>query len=170
MNTSQLNSYEIDLFASIHNTILPKRKQNFDTKGISSAKNLQYTTIIEPIMIKTKQVLDMFNKTNYDLSRYYIEFQQRNCGFEKKCKRTFDWHEDDYGAVNYKVHTIIYYIRKENTIKGGNLEYIFENKNYIQQIKNGQILCFDGNLKHRPEICSGIGCRDSIVVFIKSAF
>ena len=119
MNTSELNCYEIDLFASIHNTFLPKRKKNFDRKGISSAKNLKSKTIIEPIMIKTKQLLDMFNKKNYNLSRYYIEFQHRNCGFEKKCKRTFDWHEDDYGAVKYKVITIIYYIRKDNTIKGG---------------------------------------------------
>jgi len=170
MNTSHLNSSEIELFASIHNTILPKRKQNFHTKGISSAKNVHSKTMIEPIMKKTKQLLDMFNKTNYDLSRYYIEFQQRNCGFETKSKRTFPWHEDDYGAVNYKVHTIIYYIRKDSTIEGGNLEYTLENTNYIQEIKNGQILCFDGNLKHRPEICFGIGCRDSIVVFIKSGF
>ena len=64
-----------------------------------------------------------------------IEFHQRNCGFEKKYKRTFPWHEDDYGAVNFKVYTIIYYIRKDHTIKGGNLEYKFKNKNYIQQIK-----------------------------------
>lgn len=168
MNISQLNDNEKHLFASIHNTILPKRKKNFDTKGISSAKKSKSKPVIEPLMIKTRELLEMFGKTKYDLSHYYIEFQQRNCGFEKKCKRTFDWHNDDYGVVNYNVYTIIYYIRKDNTIKGGNLEYIFENKNYIQQIENGRILCFDGNLKHRPEICSGIGCRDSIVVFIKS--
>ena len=118
--------------------------------------------------IMLHQLLDLFNKTDYDLSQYYIEFHQRNCGFEKKYKRTFPWHEDDYGAVNFKVYTIIYYIRKDHTIKGGNLEYKFKNKNYIQQIKAGQILCFNGNLQHRPEICSGIGCRDSIVVFVKS--
>ena len=170
MNTSLLNSHEKHSFASIHNTILPKRTQHFDTKGISSARNSKYKTIIEPIMIKTKQILDMFSKTNYDLSEYYIEFHQRNCGFEKKCKRTFEWHKDNYGPVSYKVYTIIYYIRKDSTIKGGNLEYKFENKNYIQEIKNGQILCFDGNLKHRTEICSGMGCRDSIVVFVKSKF
>lgn len=170
MNISRLNPDEQYLFATIHNNFLPKRKQNFDKKGISSYKNSTSKKIIEPIIIKTKQLLDSLNKTNYDLSQYYIEFQQRNCGFEKKCKRTFDWHKDDCGTVNYKVYTIIYYIRKDNTIKGGNLEYIFENKNHIQEIQNGQILCFDGNLKHRPEICSGIGCRDSIVVFIKSKF
>ena len=66
------------------------------------------------------------------------------------------------------MYTIIYYIRKDHTIKGGNLEYKLKNKNYIQQIKTGQILCFKGNLQHRPEICSGIGCRDSVVVFVKS--
>jgi len=168
MNISQLNSSEIDLFASIHNSLLPKRKQSFDRKGISSKQNLKYNNIIAPIMIKTKQLLDMFNKTNYDLSQYYIEFQQRNCGFEKKRKRIFEWHNDDYAAVNYKVYTIVYYIRKDNTIKDGNLEYKVGNKKYIQQIKKGQILCFDGTLKHRPEICSGIGCRDTIVIFIKT--
>ena len=168
MNISELKGDEKHIFSSIHNTFLPKRKQNFDTKGILSGKNLKSKNLVEPIIKKTKQLLDMFNKTNYDLSQYYIEFQQRNCGFEQKCKRTFPWHEDDYGAVNFKVYTIIYYIRKDHTIKGGNLEYKFKNKNYIQQIKTGQILCFNGNLEHRPEICSGIGCRDSIVVFIKS--
>ena len=168
MNISELNIDEKNLFASIHNTFLPKRKQNFDTKGILSGKNLKSKTLVEPIIKKTKQILDLFDKTNYDLSQYYIEFHQRNCGFEQKCKRTFPWHEDDYGAVNFKVYTIIYYIRKDHTIKGGNLEYKLKNKNYIQQIKAGQILCFNGNLQHRPEICSGIGCRDSIVVFVKS--
>ena len=168
MNVSELNSEEKHLFTSIHNNILPNRKKDFDTKGILSGKNLKSKNLVEPIIKKTKQLLDMFNKTNYDLSQYYIEFHQRNCGFEQKCKRTFPWHEDNYGAVNFKVYTIIYYIRKDHTIKGGDLEYVFENKNYIQQIKTGQILCFNGNLQHRPEICSGIGCRDSIVVFVKS--
>ena len=168
MNVSELNTDEKHLFASIHNNILPNRKKDFDTKGILSGKNLKSKTLVEPIIKKTKQLLDMFNKTNYDLSQYYIEFHQRNCGFEQKCKRTFPWHEDDYGAVNFKVYTIIYYIRKDHTIKGGNLEYKLKNKNYIQQIKTGQILCFKGNLQHRPEICSGIGCRDSVVVFVKS--
>ena len=168
MNISELTNDEWSLFSSIHNNILPERKKDFDTKGILSCKNLKSNTLVEPIIKKTKQILDLFDKTNYDLSQYYIEFHQRNCGFEKKYKRTFPWHEDDYGAVSFKVYTIIYYIRKDHTIKGGNLEYKFKNKNYIQQIKTGQILCFNGNLQHRPEICSGIGCRDSIVVFVKS--
>ena len=170
MNISHLVGYENDLFASIHNSFLSKRTNDFDSKAIYSNKNLQYTTRIELILIKTKKILDLFNKTNYDLSQYCIEFQQRNCGFEDECVQrhpTFTWHEDDYGIVNFNVYTIIYYIRKDKTIKGGNLEYIYENKNYMQQINERQILCFDGNLSHCPEMCTGIGCRDTIVVFIR---
>ena len=56
MDISQLNSYEKDLLISIHNTIIPKRKQNFDKKGILSGKNLKCNTIIDPIIIKTNQL------------------------------------------------------------------------------------------------------------------
>lgn len=165
MDISKLNDVEMILFISIHNTIIKKRKQQFNKKNI--LYNKTYNDIINPIITKTKEILDIFNKKNYDLSKYYIEFHQQNCGFEKKNKRIFDWHIDNYGAVNFKVNTVIYYLRKDITIKGGNLEYILE-KNYVQPIEDGKILCFDGNLKHRPEMCSGFGCRDSIVVFIKS--
>ena len=124
MNISNLSDNENELFSFIHNTIMPKRKKDFQTKGITSLDNI----IVKPILVKAKQILDMFNKQNYDLSKYYIEFQQRNCGFEKKCNRSFDWHEDNYGAVSFAVYTIIFYIRKDNTIKGGNLEYRYKNK------------------------------------------
>ena len=106
MNTFNLNNDEIKLFASIHKTIIPKRETSFERKGLYYNKN-RAKLIIEPIIKKTEKILDMFNKKNFDSSKYYIEFQQRNCGFEKKCKRTFDWHEDDYGAVNFKVYTVI---------------------------------------------------------------
>ena len=66
MNVSELNTDEKNLFASIHNNILPNRKKDFDTKGILSGKNLKSKTLVEPIIKKTKQLLDMFNKTNYD--------------------------------------------------------------------------------------------------------
>jgi len=167
MDTLELNNKEKNLFMSIHNTILPKRKKNFNKIGILSSKILNYNIILDPIITKSKEILDIFDKKNYDLSQYYVEFHQQNCGFQKNNKKFFDWHIDNYGAVNYKVYTIIYYLRKDITIKGGNLEYILE-KNYVQPIEDGKILCFDGNLKHRPEMCSGFGCRDSIVVFIKS--
>ena len=171
MDISELNSNDIDLLISIHNTMIQNRKKQFNKKGILYNKINNYniiSPIILPILNKTKKILDIFNKKNYDLSKYYIEFHQQNYGFKKINKRTFDWHIDNYGAVGFKVYTVIFYLRKDITIKGGNLEYILNGKNYIQEIIDGKILCFDGDLKHRPEMCSGFGCRDSIVVFIKS--
>ena len=164
MNTLQMNDKEKELFSSIHTSILPNRKKDFDKKGISSTNPNPET---EQIIIKTKEVLDMFEKKDYNLSKYRIEFHKRNCGFEKKSKLVFGWHKDDYSTINFKVYTVIYYLRKDETIKGGDLEYMVKDENYKQKIESGQILCFDGDLLHRPELCSGIGCRDTIVVFVK---
>ena len=168
MNISQMNTEEHDSLISIHHSMMPKRKKGFEKKNIAyySTSNSE-DGIAESILSMAKRVLDSANKTNYDLSKWFVEFQQRNCGFEKKIKRTFDWHRDDYAAVGFKVYTLIFYLRKDKTIKGGNLEYEIDNGKYIQEIESGDVLCFDGDLRHRPEICAGMGCRDSIVVFVK---
>ena len=167
MNTSQLNDYEINLFNTIHKLQLPKRRKVFSKKGLFSKSILLKKIIIKPIIEKTKYILDLFNKINYDLSKYYIEFQHRNCGFEKKCRRTFPWHVDQDGPMDSKVYSIVFYIRKDRGVKGGGLEYKIKGTKYMQYINEGDIVCFDGDIVHRPEICYGIGCRDSIVVFIK---
>ena len=79
----------------------------------------------------------------------------------------FAWHQDDYGAVNYKVNTIIYYLRKDKTIRNGNLKYKINDIEATHIVKKGDILCFRGDLWHYPETSTGFGCRDIIVVFIK---
>ena len=167
MNVSKLNESEIETYISIHNNILHIRKKGFEKKYFVSNYYKNYDIGIELILSKCKEVLDSFDKIDYDISKWYVEFQQRNCGFEKKAKRTFDWHVDDYATVSYKVYTIIFYLRKDITIEGGNLEYKLKKKTFTQKIEGGDILCFDGNIKHRPEVCDGMGCRDTIVVFIK---
>ena len=169
MNCSHLNDQEINSLTAIHSNIFPKREKGFEKRPFSSLNNAKskYDNITHPILSKTKEVLHLLGITNYDFSTWFMEFQQRNCGFEKKPKRTFKWHRDDYSTINYKVHTIIFYLRKDNSIKGGNLEYKLGKQIYNQKIEAGDILCFDGNIYHQPEICSGMGCRDSIVVFVK---
>ena len=119
MNTSQLTDYEIKLFNTIHKSQLPKRKKVFSKKGLFSKSILLKKIIIKSIIEKTKEILDLFNKINYDLSKYYIEFQHRNCGFEKKCRRTFPWHVDQDGPMDSKVYSIVFYIRKDRGVKGG---------------------------------------------------
>ena len=173
MNTSQMNDEEMHLLTSIHHGIFPKREKGFEKRGFSYFNNAkakaksEYDNITQPILSKTKEVLNSFGISNYDLSTWFVEFQQRNCGFEKKAKRTFKWHKDDYSTIPCKVHTVIFYLRKDKSIKGGNLEYKLEKETHHQKIETGDILCFNGNIDHQPEICSGMGCRDSIVVFVK---
>ena len=165
MNISQLTSQETSAFQDIHKFLFTKRKKVFETKALSNKDKTKnnITSIIE----KATTILELFNKTNYSLDSYYIEFQHRNSGFEKKARRVFEWHEDDKATVSYNVYTVIFYIRKDNGIKKGGLEYKVNGKSHIQAINEGNILCFDGDVMHRPEICSGFGCRDTIVVFVK---
>ena len=41
---------------------------------------------------------------------------------------------DDYGGVNYEVNTFIFYLRKDKTVRGGNL-LIKDKKNHIIEEK-----------------------------------
>ncbi len=132
-----MNNEEMHLLTSIHHGIFPKREKGFEKRGFSYFNNAkaksEYDNVTQPILSKTKEVLDSFGITNYDLSTWFVEFQQRNCGFEKKAKRTFKWHKDDYSAMGCKVHTVM---RKDKSIKGGNLEYKLEKQTYNQKNRN----------------------------------
>ena len=127
--------------------------------------------IIEPILSKSLEIFKSLGIQNIDKSTFGIVFHQRNCGFEKSKKKTkispFTWHTDDNGAVSYKVFTIIYYLRKDITIKGGNLKYEINYRELIHNVNVGDVLCFKGDIMHNPEPSYGLGCRDIIVVFMK---
>lgn len=161
-----MNDEEMKTLTAIHHNIFPKREKSFEKLSFSYFNKVKAKAKCDTILSKTKEVLDYFNRTDYDLSTWFVEFQQRNCGFEKKVKRTFDWHRDDHATIGYKVYTVIFYLRKDETIKGGNLEYKLGKQTYTQKTGTGDVVCFNGSIYHRPEVCSGMGCRDSIVVFV----
>jgi len=87
-----MNNEEMHLLTSIHHGIFPKREKGFEKRGFSYFNNAkakakaksEYDNVTQPILSKTKEVLDSFGITNYDLSTWFVEFQQRNCGFEKR--------------------------------------------------------------------------------------
>ena len=95
-----------------------------------------------------------------------LECHQRNCGFEKKKHTAFKWHIDD-NVTSFPVYTVLFYLRKDITVIGGDLEYKIDNTLYTHQVKSGDIVQLRGDLKHNPQSTSGFGCRDIIVVFIK---
>ena len=70
--------------------------------------------------------------------------------------------EDDNG---YNMISVLFYLRKDSTIIDGNLIYI-DNKGNKQKIiiKNETTIIMDGRIKHKPEVCSGDGYRQTIIV------
>ena len=82
-------------------------------------------------------------------------------GDEGTIQPEFDWHEDDRGGVSYDVCTVIYYLRKDQTIKGGNLE--FQGMPTVE-IEAPMAVLFRGDMTHRAETMSGFGERSSVVV------
>lgn len=165
MFKSNLSEEELTHFSSIHKKFIPKRKKRFETYDIYYKQEKPIS--INPILEKAYSILDTYNNKNYDKNKYIVEFHQRNCGFEKKKYDCSDWHIDDFAAFNCRVYTILFYLRKDKTIDGGDLEYILDGNKFIHNVKNGDILHFSGNIKHKPQATGGFGCRDIIVVFIK---
>ena len=165
MNFFQLQEEELNNFVNIHQQILPNRKDRYKTLKISEKDNVNID--LQTIINKSKEILEKSNYLNFNDSKYVIEFHQRNAGFEKNKYGYFDWHTDDYELRGFPVYTILYYIRKDKTIKGGDLEYKINSKKNIHIVNEKDILCFPGNISHYPQPTSGFGCRDLIAVFIK---
>ena len=64
-------------------------------------------------------------------SKLVFEFHRRNYlsfGDKKTPHEDFLWHIDDMSVTPFKVYSIIFYLRKDSTIKGGNLLYKLDGK------------------------------------------
>ena len=90
--------------------------------------------------------------------------------FGEKTSHTFSKHRDSFGILLDNVNTCIFYLRKDKTFNGGNLEiygkgsYVNTNKILQTIIPNNNILCFDGDIYHKVSDFSGFGIRDCIVI------
>jgi hypothetical protein len=142
----------------------------------SLGRSVSSKKIFKSIEETTNYLLERNGLTKYKITNdnrldTVMEFRQTNCFSSNKNNSTshFDLHKDDYGPINSECISIIYYIRKDQGIKGGNFLYK-EDKNLpvltYQEIDEGDVLIFKGNLEHTQEPTYGIGCRDTIGVFI----
>ena len=171
MNKLTLTHEDLDKFKAIHSLILPKRVKNYEHHMIlnsTSSKNKQSLLIIQPIVSKSLEIFKQLGIHNIDDTTFGVEFHQLNSGFGKEKQISpFTWHIDDNAVVSYKVYTIIYYLRKDITIKGGDFQYEINDIELKHIVCSGDVLCFKGDISHIPEPSSGFGCRDIICVFIK---
>ena len=153
-----------------HSNVMPNRKKSSQVIKFSDKDKKKINSFDEISKIMLKILKE--NDCSVDNKGYVIECQQRNGGFGKNNKSPFIWHSDGEKQV-----TIILYIRKDRTIKGGNLmiDAGFSNgfnpfrKTAEKEIetKEGQCLIFDSEMRHKPTEFTGFGCRDIIVGFFK---
>ena len=164
-------------FKDIHGKILPKkREKHFQSYGIMNRsskyadKDVSTYTTIEPIRKLMIGMLEDYTKDmeQVDSSNYLIEFHQTNCfEYKNKTQSYFEWHTDDEAPVSFKVYTVIIYLRKDPTVRGGNFEYKIDGINHVHNVNAGDCLIFRGDMYHNPQPSWGFGCRDAIVGFIK---
>ena len=135
------------------------------TNAESIKKNNSFIELRESIeqLVATMANILTANGFHIDSRNYHVDFHRYNL-FGKKHSSALTWHEDDYGATSYKVNTVVLYLRKDKTIRGGNLLVKGANKVMIEE---NTIVMMDGRLVHKPEDLEGFGCRDSIVVQFK---
>jgi hypothetical protein len=112
-------------------------------------------------LIKESARIMKENNFKINPNQFYYEFHLYDVKSTMEPK--FAWHIDDYGAVNCEVCTMIYYLDKDETIQGGNLEFA----NYKVLIQSDMIVMMDGNVLHKPEPMSGYGTRKSIVIMFE---
>lgn len=151
------------------------RKKVFEWKKCTNEDGLNLKMFVDPsksirdFVLRVSRILTE-NGFQIDSNNYHIDFHRYNLS-GKKYSSELDWHEDDYGATNYPVSTVILYLRKDITLKGGNLlirdgNFLFPNIYQIPIFENKMVL-IDGRITHKPEDLDGKGCRDSIVVQFK---
>ena len=165
MNLSELSSEEIEKFQKVHDEFIPKRKKEFQSFMVKNSKQKKKTLFI---LNKALDILETNGINDINKKYNYMEFHKRNGGFVKKdYGKWFIWHEDDGGAVPWNCYTVIFYLRKDHTLVGGDLEFKIKDKVDTVPIKSGTILQFKGDIQHCPQPTTGFGCRDIIVVFVK---
>jgi adenylate kinase family enzyme len=146
--------------------IYKSKKSDYIYVSHSDLYKEKYSKIVSPqnqekirkLILDTKKII---NDTSFAINpaRYYVEFHKYFVN--GKTKPFFGFHQDDGGAVPYKTVTCIYYLTKNDTIEGGDLE--FKNKKVID-IKQNMLVIFNGNLKYRETPMDGNGILKSIVI------
>ena len=144
--------------------------KTFDNFDIENEINRNNKILFDLIIERSTEILMMLGLYKFNKNKFVIDFHQVNSTEIKKEKYNWSvWHEDDFQVTNYPVWTIIYYIRKDKGIRGGNILFSDIKNNKINNItlEEGDILVYKGNIFHKPKEIWGIGYTDTIKCFIE---
>jgi hypothetical protein len=143
-------------------------------------RNLHSKEIFNSIKETTNYLLDKNNLADYKITDknqrgVVIKFCQTNSFDCENTKQTTASmiHKDNYNQLPKKCISVVYYVRKDMGIMGSNFLYQTtnaKNKCWRTKINEGQVLIYDGELKHVQETAYGIGCFDIISVYIPTSY
>jgi len=145
-------------------------KQNYtQITKIYNSKNISKINENELYIrnIANKYLEDAGLKQN--VNNFAIEYWRHRL-FGEDTSHIFPKHRDSFGILFDAVNTCIFYLRKDKTFNGGNLEiygkgnYFTTNKTLKTIIPYQNIICFDGDIYHKVTDFNGFGIRDCIVV------
>jgi len=172
---SELSSDKLTEFQEYHEDVFKnKRKHTRDLFRFrfSLSEDKKPDCLPNIIDYAADLLTDKLGVTNFNKNKNVVEFHQINLFGDNKIS-SFKWHQD-IGIIYpfMSTYTVIFYLRKDKTVNGGNLHirpyiqtFCFKPKSELVDISNGKIFMFDGAMEHKPEVSSGFGCRDIIVVF-----
>ena len=151
-----------NIYSQFHNGSFREDKNSFTTKKIT--KNNK--DIID-ICLKIFKIYGYKSET-LRKENYFLELQRYDCSEKDDTKLfPFDFHEDDGAVIDYKVNTIVFYIEKSETIRGGDFMVEINGKKNTIPIEPKMALVFTGNLVHAPTQCYGKGTRDCMVFHLE---
>lgn len=149
----------------MHETILCSKGPT-KHKSVQSVRFSANDEEIQSIMQKASALVATYAPDErVDATQGVVEFWRYTCEHDKKVSSPLAIHQDDYGIVKYPVYTVIFYVRKDDGISGGELGVFVDTPRciYIPTHANKAVL-MPGNVWHVPMSCKGVGVRDCIVV------
>ena len=177
MDESEYSGDEHARLSEIFNSVVSKAKydkQNYTqiTRQFTSASRLKDNEIY--IRDLAYQYLESVG-LRQNKERFMIEYWRHRLFAESK-SHVFSKHRDNFGPILAPVNTCIFYLRKDKTFKGSNLEiYGLHGKLLVRKPihtfeTNNKIVLFDGAVVHKVLPYSGFGIRDCIVVMFSKDF
>ena len=170
MDEANYEDNEHTMLSEIFNSVVSKSKydkQNYTkiTHQFTSESKLKNDEIyIRDLAYRHLESVGL----HQNKQRFMIEYWRHRLFAENKT-HIFSKHRDSYGPILAPVNTCIFYLRKDKTFKGSNLEMWGLHGRFIRKPihtfeTDNKIVLFDGAVLHNVQPYSGFGIRDCIVV------
>ena len=137
----------------------------FNIKSDKQQKVDEHIIYIQQLANKYLEMAGLKQNTNH----FMIEFWRYRISAERR-RHIFSIHCDSWTDLGVPVNTCIFYLRKDKTFYGGDLQlngkyFQFDNRNScVISTSPEKIIVFDGDTYHKVLPFSGFGIRDCIVV------